>query len=176
MKRHRPGNDFEIDMNRSHATGPSMSGRSSLFGNQDEQAKRDEERQRMYQQQTEDMLERGNDQQLDHLSSRVTSLRDITQGISIEIERSTKQLDELEQGFSNTRSLLGGTMDRLKDLTQTASSKHMCYLVLFAVGVFVLLYFILTHTSTSGNTTNINLAPSTIVNNNHASGALNEEA
>ena len=43
--------------------------------------------------------------------------------------------------FGNTEGLLGGTMKRLGVMMEQGGSKHMLYLILFVVLVFVLLYF-----------------------------------
>lgn len=43
--------------------------------------------------------------------------------------------------FDNTEGLLGGTMKRLGIMMDQGGSKHMLYLILFVVVVFVLLYF-----------------------------------
>lgn len=43
--------------------------------------------------------------------------------------------------FDKTGSLLGGTMKRLDALAQTKHGRHMIYLGLFVLCVFVLLYF-----------------------------------
>jgi t-SNARE complex subunit (syntaxin) len=37
---------------------------------------------------------------------------------------------------------VGNAMDKLKSLHQTASTKHMCYLVLFIVAVFLVIYYL----------------------------------
>jgi len=36
---------------------------------------------------------------------------------------------------------VGNAMDKLKNLHTTTSSKHMCYLILFIVVVFLVLYY-----------------------------------
>ncbi|RLN75543.1 hypothetical protein BBJ28_00026274, partial [Nothophytophthora sp. Chile5] len=43
--------------------------------------------------------------------------------------------------FDNTDGLLGGTMKRLGAMMEQGGSKHMLYLIVFVVVVFVLLYF-----------------------------------
>jgi len=55
---------------------------------------------------------------------------------------SRRQLSALQDLMNQTQGGLAGVMDRLKNVTQTAGSRHILYLVMFIVGLlFFLFYF-----------------------------------
>jgi blocked-early-in-transport protein 1 len=49
--------------------------------------------------------------------------------------------------MSDVQGMIGGAMQRLSNLTQQGGSRHMCYLVLFIVFVFILVYFIISRSA-----------------------------
>ncbi|CEG35311.1 bet1 homolog [Plasmopara halstedii] len=105
------------------------SSRSQAGGNVDsgEQAKR--------------LLEEQNDAHISHLSLQITQLKQLSNSIHSEVIDQNRYLDSMGKEFDNTESLLGGTMKRLGVMMEQGGSKHMLYLILFVVVVFVLLYF-----------------------------------
>ncbi|ETL96510.1 hypothetical protein L917_06008 [Phytophthora nicotianae] len=130
------------------------SSRSQAGGNVDngEQAKR--------------LLEEQNDEQISHLSLQITQLKQVgsctkvstfacwscsprccfvlfqlSGNIHAEVVDQNRFLDSMGKEFDNTEGLLGGTMKRLGVMMEQGGSKHMLYLIMFVVVVFVLLYF-----------------------------------
>lgn len=63
--------------------------------------------------------------------------------ISSEIKRGDRVLDELDSSLSDVEKTLRRSMRRLKALHENASSRHMIYLALFVLLVFVMLYFLI---------------------------------
>jgi hypothetical protein len=50
--------------------------------------------------------------------------------------------------MSGAQGLLKGAMKKLDSIAQQGGNKHMCYLAIFVVFVFLLLYFLMTRQST----------------------------
>ncbi|CAI5737646.1 unnamed protein product [Peronospora destructor] len=82
-----------------------------------------------------------NDEQISHLSLQITQLKQLSASIHSEVVDQNRFLDGMGTEFGNTEGLLGGTMKRLGVMMEQGGSKHMLYLILFVVLVFVLLYF-----------------------------------
>ncbi|KAL4109301.1 hypothetical protein PRIC1_001002 [Phytophthora ramorum] len=87
------------------------------------------------------LLEDQNDEQISHLSLQITQLKQLSGNIHSEVVDQNRFLDGMGKEFDNTEGLLGGTMKRLGIMMDQGGSKHMLYLILFVVVVFVLLYF-----------------------------------
>lgn len=51
--------------------------------------------------------------------------------------------------MGDVQGMVGGAMNKLGQLSTQGGTRHMCYLVLFFVGVFIFLYFILGRTSSA---------------------------
>lgn len=51
--------------------------------------------------------------------------------------------------FDNTNSLMGSTLKKLTSMMGSGGSRHMCYLALFMLFVFFVLYFAIRHKSAS---------------------------
>ncbi len=63
--------------------------------------------------------------------------------IDVELGMSRRQLDALKNLMNQTQGGLAGVMERLKTVSQTASSKHVFLLVLFIVAVLFFLFYFL---------------------------------
>ncbi|RMX62298.1 hypothetical protein DD238_008376 [Peronospora effusa] len=87
------------------------------------------------------LLEEQNDEQISHLSLQITQLKQLSGSIHSEVVDQNRFLDGMGTEFDNTEGLLGGTMKRLGVMMEQGGSKHMLYLILFVVLVFLLLYF-----------------------------------
>ncbi|KAG2789136.1 hypothetical protein PC116_g7614 [Phytophthora cactorum] len=87
------------------------------------------------------LLEEQNDEQISHLSLQITQLKQLSGNIHAEVVDQNRFLDGMGKEFDNTEGLLGGTMKRLGVMMEQGGSKHMLYLIMFVVVVFVLLYF-----------------------------------
>ena len=85
-------------------------------------------------------LEQENDLQISQLASKVTALKDISIQIGGHIKDDNRLLDDMGDGFDKTRGLLGGTMQRLKNLSDSTGGGYMLYLAVFVVFVLLLLW------------------------------------
>ena len=63
--------------------------------------------------------------------------------INSEIKRGNVVLDELDSGLFDVERALKRSMRRLRALHESASSRHMMYLALFVLIVFIMLYFLI---------------------------------
>lgn len=52
-------------------------------------------------------------------------------------------LSEMDSDFDTTGGFLGATMGRLKILSRGSQSKLLCYMMLFALFVFFIIYWII---------------------------------
>eukprot|EP01114_Cavostelium_apophysatum_P017056 TRINITY_DN4976_c0_g1_i2.p1 TRINITY_DN4976_c0_g1~~TRINITY_DN4976_c0_g1_i2.p1 ORF type:complete len:139 (-),score=24.34 TRINITY_DN4976_c0_g1_i2:16-432(-) len=104
---------------------------------------------RLAQQQDEQLLERDNDKSLEDLASKVRMIKKVSEDIEIGITEGNRRLDDLDSDMSGVQGLLKNTMGKLNELTRSGGSRHMCYLILFIVFVFLLVYYIITRTRKS---------------------------
>jgi len=111
--------------------------RSRLFsgGNAD--------RQQAYAEQTRSVFEEENNRKTAELSEQVQRLKDVAVSINGEVTAQNDFLSSMEGTFGRTGQLMSGTLKKLQVMINTGGSKHMCYLIVFVVGIFFLLYFLL---------------------------------
>ncbi|ELR23968.1 protein transport protein bet1, putative, partial [Acanthamoeba castellanii str. Neff] len=115
-------------------------GGGSLLGYDDYARRKNEEKDRLSAQ-SEEWLEQSNDAHLDKIGSKISAIKDLSLGIKKEIRDSNTLLDQMESGVAMTGGMLKGSIGRLADMTQTATKKHMLYLIVFVVGLFLTLYY-----------------------------------
>eukprot|EP00741_Cyanophora_paradoxa_P002337 tig00000600_g2267.t1 len=92
---------------------------------------------------SEELLEQQNDSQIEELGSKVALLKNLTIDIGNEVKSQNKMLDTMDSDFVGVGGMLKNTMTKLNDMVKKGGSKHMCYLMLFVVGVIVFLYMLL---------------------------------
>ncbi|GAM27779.1 hypothetical protein SAMD00019534_109550, partial [Acytostelium subglobosum LB1] len=92
---------------------------------------------------SEQLVEQRNDEQGQMLKEKTEVLKRISIDIESQVRESNSLLDDLNGDLSNAQALLSNTMKKLTHLAQTATSRHMMYLILFVVFVFLLLYYII---------------------------------
>jgi len=119
----------------------------SLLGLPD-RSQRDEAS-RLAQAQSEQLLEKDNDQGLDQLASVSGRVLEIARDIESGIKTSNDLLVSTDSAFDQVQGVLKGSMKKLNSITEQAGSRHMCYLILFVVFVFLVVYFIVTRTASS---------------------------
>lgn len=85
-------------------------------------------------------LENDNDLQIGALAGKVSALKDISSQISIHIKGDNSMLDDLDKNFDNAGGMLGGTMKRLNGIATAAGSGNICYLAMFVIAVFLILW------------------------------------
>ncbi|KDO34601.1 hypothetical protein SPRG_00664 [Saprolegnia parasitica CBS 223.65] len=83
--------------------------------------------------QTQRLMEDQNDEKIDQLSIQIGTLKD-----------DNRFLGDMDRAFSNTESLMGGTLKKLGTMMEQGGPKHMCMLITFVVVVFVLMYLLMT--------------------------------
>mmetsp|Transcript_13290 Transcript_13290/g.14727 ORF Transcript_13290/g.14727 Transcript_13290/m.14727 type:complete len:136 (+) Transcript_13290:22-429(+) len=104
---------------------------------------------RDYQQNQADIIRRQNDANVDILDERVAAIHRQAQEISILIGDTTQDTQALSGSVVNAKDIVKSLLGKLEDLSQSGSNKLMLYMVLFVVGVFLLIYFLMTYTSRS---------------------------
>ena len=85
-------------------------------------------------------LESQNDTSLSLISSKVTSLKQLTQAIGAEIRDSTKLADEMNEGFDSTRSRLKGTMGRMLRMAERTGVGWKAWVGFFTLVWVVFVY------------------------------------
>ena len=76
-----------------------------------------------------------------HPPSRVQ----ITTGIHEEVRSQNSFLDSFSAGMENTSGMLTSVTGKIGTMLRSGSNKHMCYLILFAFFIFVLVYLMIRH-------------------------------
>jgi len=93
--------------------------------------------------QTEEQLERENEDELELLRDKVAAIKAVAIDIQDEVKTHNKLLDRMGEQFTTASSSLKSTMTRMQTMMQHGGSKHMCLLALFVFGVFLGLYWLL---------------------------------
>ncbi|XP_046860500.1 BET1 homolog [Xenia sp. Carnegie-2017] len=88
------------------------------------------------------MLEEENDRMVDDLSNKVQALKSLTIDIGNEVRAQNQMLRGMDDDFDKTGSFLSATMGRLTALTNKGHQWIMCYLLLFCVFVFFVVYYL----------------------------------
>jgi len=70
-------------------------------------------------------------------------LKHVALNIGAEVDRHNKQLDDMSGQMGGVGELMGGVLKKLDTMLNTGGSKHMCYLILFIILLFLALYFLL---------------------------------
>ncbi|KAM6209237.1 BET1 homolog isoform 2-T2 [Sarcoramphus papa] len=63
--------------------------------------------------------------------------------IGTEVKNQNKMLSEMDNDFDSAGGLLGATMGRLRTLSRGSQTKLLCYMMLFALFVFFVIYWII---------------------------------
>ena len=87
------------------------------------------------------ILEQQNNDRIYELSEQVSRLKGLTIDIGNEVREQNSLLDNMGDGFMNTRDLLQGSLVRIGTMLESGGAKHMCYMVGFVVFVVVFLYW-----------------------------------
>ncbi|KAI6186704.1 BET1-like protein [Aphelenchoides besseyi] len=87
-------------------------------------------------------LEQQNDNLADELSNKVNQLKRVTIAIGDDVREQNRLLNQMDSDFDLSRSLLGSTMRKLGIVSKAGGHKILCYLVLFALFVFLVVYWL----------------------------------
>ncbi|CAF0999846.1 unnamed protein product [Adineta steineri] len=88
-------------------------------------------------------IEEQNEQRTELLNSKVNQLKHLAVQIGDETKLQNKYLQELHDNMDNTGSLLGQARRRVLNLARSGGWKIYLYLLLFALFVFLVIYFLI---------------------------------
>merc|ERR1719210_973592 len=92
--------------------------------------------------QSRELLEQANDAQIAEMGDKVLQLKELTQSIGRQAKESNSILQNMMPEFDKAGNLLKGTVSHLKAMMQQGSGKHMCYMIVFVLFLFFLMYFL----------------------------------
>uniref|UniRef100_A0A4W5N7N5 BET1 homolog n=2 Tax=Hucho hucho TaxID=62062 RepID=A0A4W5N7N5_9TELE len=75
------------------------------------------------------------------LRAKVSALKHLSIDIGTEVKYQNTMLDDMDSDFDSTGGLLGATIGRVKQLSRGSQTKLLCYMLLFCLFVFTLLYW-----------------------------------
>ncbi|CAJ0601647.1 unnamed protein product [Cylicocyclus nassatus] len=87
-------------------------------------------------------LERQNDNLVDELSTKVAALKKVTISIGEDVREQNRLLNSMDDDFDSSKNLLMSTMKRLGIVSRAGGKNLICYLVLFALFVFFVIYYL----------------------------------
>jgi blocked early in transport 1 len=96
------------------------------------------------------ILEQQNNERINDLADHVARLKGLTIDIGNEVREQNSLLDNMGDGFQNTRDLLQGSLRRIGTMLEQGGAKHMCYMVAFCVFVMVFLWWLMSYKGQSG--------------------------
>mmetsp|Transcript_49166 Transcript_49166/g.76704 ORF Transcript_49166/g.76704 Transcript_49166/m.76704 type:complete len:119 (-) Transcript_49166:162-518(-) len=89
-----------------------------------------------------DVLEKQNENTLSALQAKVQGLKSITVAINEEVHDQNKALEQMQTGMGNTDNLLSSTLNRLGVMYNSHGSKSVTSMAGAIVAVFLVLYFV----------------------------------
>lgn len=96
------------------------------------------------------ILEQQNNERINDLSAQVARLKGLSIDIGNEVREQNSLLDNMGDGFQNTRDMLIGSLGRIGTMLESGGAKHMCYMVGFCVFVMIFLWWLMSYKSTNG--------------------------
>lgn len=84
-----------------------------------------------------------NDQLEDELNKKVSALKRITIDIGEEVRLHNKELAGMDNDMDKVGGFLSQTVGRLKGISRHGYGKLYCYLFLFALAVFFVMYWMI---------------------------------
>lgn len=90
-----------------------------------------------------DVLEEENERLAEELQGKIGALKSLTIDIHNEVHYQDKLLRGIDDDMDRTGGFLSTTMSRVIRLGKNGHQKYMCYMFLFVLGVFLLLYITL---------------------------------
>lgn len=92
---------------------------------------------------THDALEEDNERMAEELQGKIGALKSLTIDIGNEVRYQDKLLRGIDDDMDRTGGFLSNTMARVVRLGKSGHQKYMCYMFLFALFVFLLLYLVI---------------------------------
>ncbi|KAM5138394.1 BET1-like protein [Mantella aurantiaca] len=98
----------------------------------------------------DDMLDAENKRLADNLSTKVTRLKSLALDIDREADDHNTYLDGMDSDFMSVTGLLSGSVKRFTGMARSGrdNRKLLCYVSAGLVGLFFLLYFLVSRAST----------------------------
>ena len=96
------------------------------------------------------ILEQQNNERINDLAEHVSRLKGLTIDIGNEVREQNSLLDNMGDGFQNTRDMLQGSLRRIGTMLEQGGAKHMCYMVAFCVFVMIFLWWLMSYKGQSG--------------------------
>lgn len=90
-----------------------------------------------------DLIEDENQRLTEELHGKIGALKSLTIDIGHEVRYQDKLLRGIDDDMDRTGGFLSNTMNRVVRLGRNGHQKYMLYMFLFALFVFLLLYFII---------------------------------
>lgn len=91
----------------------------------------------------QDLLEQENERMAEELQGKIGALKSLTIDIGHEVRYQDKLLRGIDDDMDRTGGFLSNTMARVVRLGRNGHQKYMCYIFLFALFIFLLLYFVI---------------------------------
>ncbi|XP_067938337.1 BET1 homolog [Watersipora subatra] len=88
-------------------------------------------------------IEDENSRAENELADKVTRLKSLTIDIGDEVRYQNKMLNGIDDDFDRGSGFLGSSMKRLTGIMNSGSNWHLCYLLLFCLCVFFVLWLFL---------------------------------
>ncbi|NWH58018.1 BET1 protein, partial [Geococcyx californianus] len=89
------------------------------------------------------VYEEENERLTESLRTKVSAIKSLSIEIGTEVKNQNKMLSEMDNDFDSTTGLLGATMNRLRILSRGSQTKLLCYMMLFSLFVFFVIYWII---------------------------------
>ncbi|KAJ8334191.1 hypothetical protein SKAU_G00398300 [Synaphobranchus kaupii] len=89
------------------------------------------------------VYEEENEHLQEGLRAKVSALKYLSIDIGSEVKHQNKLLQDMDTDFESTGGILGATMGRLKHLARGSQTRIFCYVFLFALFVFFVLYWVI---------------------------------
>ncbi|XP_039260929.2 BET1 homolog [Styela clava] len=84
-----------------------------------------------------------NDRMEEELKHKVSALKTLTIDIGEEVRLQNRELAGMDDDMDKVGGFLGSTMGRLKGIARHGYGKMYCYLFLFAMAVFFVMYWMI---------------------------------
>lgn len=88
-------------------------------------------------------IEDENEQMTSELQHKISALKSLSIDIGNEVKYQDKLLRDVDDDMDRTGGFLGNTMNRVLRLSKGTHNYYICYLLLFSVFVFFVLYLVL---------------------------------
>ncbi|XP_004702719.1 BET1 homolog [Echinops telfairi] len=87
--------------------------------------------------------EEENERLTESLRNKVTAIKSLSIEIGQEVKHHNTLLAEMDSQFDSTTGFLGKTMGKLKIISRGSQTRLLCYMMLFSLFVFFVIYWII---------------------------------